>query len=416
MLHPYLLMTALYASLAVLAALDYSLTNLGFLDSFSGVRWLRVHLITLGMLTEVLFALMPALTALRARLPRPPMRWDIWLTLNAGLITLLIGIPLINPILIFAGGTLIFTAASLLFLQIRRLWPASAAPAAEDDSGGGRAFYLSGLAYLLLGIIVGTGLWLRWGEVLSIAAPKEVHIHANNWGFMSLVFAGLLVDLYPNITGRTFAWPRSITPILWLMNLGALGLVLGPWLASNWLLVPGMILHVTASAWLLLNIIWPLRAERKAWQPGLWQLVTSYVWFFAPIVGAIPVTFKLLDLPLIDLELNVPQVLIYGWVLQFGLAIIPYLFERVFLPATAPRLGGSWFSLAAIHTGATLIWLSIFAPDYQGLLQGLAYGLWTLALLSVVAVLWRLIRGELSRIESTNGIDVGGEALMPGVH
>lgn len=36
------------------------------------------------------------------------MRWDIWLTLNAGLLTLLVGIPLVNGALILAGGPLIF--------------------------------------------------------------------------------------------------------------------------------------------------------------------------------------------------------------------------------------------------------------------------------------------------------------------
>ena len=62
--------------------------------------------------------------------------------------------------------------------------------------------------------------------------PIEVHIHANNWGLMSLVFAGLLIDLYPQFTGRELAWPRSVKAIFWLMSWGALGLVLGPWTGS----------------------------------------------------------------------------------------------------------------------------------------------------------------------------------------
>jgi len=77
---------------------------------------------------------------------------------------------------------------------------------------GGRSFYLAGLSYLLLGIIVGSGLWFGWDTALRMAVPIEIHIHANNWGFMALVFAGLIVDLYPGFTGRTLAWPRSIQP------------------------------------------------------------------------------------------------------------------------------------------------------------------------------------------------------------
>ena len=48
-------------------------------------------------------------------------------------------------------------------------------------------FYLAGLAYLLFGIIVGSGIWFGWGQALGMANPTEVHIHTNIWGFMSLV-------------------------------------------------------------------------------------------------------------------------------------------------------------------------------------------------------------------------------------
>lgn len=76
-----------------------------------------------------------------------------------------IGIPLINATLILAGGTLVFIAASLLWLQLTGL------PSKTSSIGtsAGRNFYLAGLGYLLVGIIVGTGLWLGWGQALNIA-------------------------------------------------------------------------------------------------------------------------------------------------------------------------------------------------------------------------------------------------------
>ena len=98
----------------------------------------------------------------------------------------------INQPMIFAGGTLIFIAATLLLLQ---LW---------NVRGGGAPaslkFYITGIFYLLVGIIIGTGLWLNWSEALYIKVPLEAHIHANSWGFMSLVFAGLLAGR------RAFGW------------------------------------------------------------------------------------------------------------------------------------------------------------------------------------------------------------------
>ncbi len=114
MLSPYLLMVFLYMLLAVLTSLDASFTSFSLLPWFNGLRWLRVHFITLGVLIQAIFGLLPGLVAIHANRPRPAFRWDIWATLNSGLVVLLIGIPLINQYMIFTGGTLIFVAALLL--------------------------------------------------------------------------------------------------------------------------------------------------------------------------------------------------------------------------------------------------------------------------------------------------------------
>ena len=399
MTNPYLLMTLLYASLAVLAALDASLASLNLLPWFNGLRWLRVHLITLGLLTEIIFGLAPALAAVRAARPRPGVRWDIWLALNAGLLVLLVGIPLVNAALIFTGGTLVFSAALLLIGQLNGLRAPAAAGADHGAAGpSGRRFYLAGLGYLLLGVIVGTGLWLGWGPALRIQVPIEVHIHANNWGFMSLVFAGLLVDLYPDFAGRPLAWPRSLTPIFWMMTAGALLLVIGPWVKNELFSVPGILLHLSATGWLLTNVIAPLKAERAAWGPGLWHLVTAYIWIIAPVLVAPLILLKVPGFPGAGIEQNAPQALVYGWVLQFGFALIPYLFARFLFPERPAQLGGSWFSLAAVHLGGLALWASIFVKDYQTILHATAYALWAAALLPIVLQLWSLARAGWARL------------------
>ena len=395
MFNPYLLMTLLYIALAVLAALDSSLAGLNVLPWFNGLRWLRVHLITLGTLTEVIFAILPGLVADRAGLPRPKTRWDIWLTLNAGLIILLIGIPLVNTALIFTGGTLVFMATTLLIVQLNDLRKTT-----PTSIWTGRRFYLAGLSYLLLGIIVGTGLWLGWGTTLQIAVPIEVHIHANNWGFMSLVFAGLLVDLSPGFTGHPLAWPRSIKPIFWMMTLGALLLVLGPWLKNEAFSVPGIVLHLSATGWLLLNVIKPVWADRRKWSPGFWHLIIGYVWIIAPVLVAPLIILKVPGFPGAGIEQNAPQALVYGWVLQFGYALVPYVFTRLFLPDRPARLGGNWFSLITVNAGGIFLWASIFAGDAQTTLHAIAYALWVVSLVPIVLELWRIARDGLGRWES----------------
>ena len=398
MLNPYFLFALLYIMLAVLAALDSSLASLNLLPWFNGLRWLRVHLITLGTLTEIIFGLLPILVATRSGRPRPSIRWDIWLILNAGLLTLLVGIPLVNTPLIFVGGTLVVVATSMLVQHVHELRGAAVTPARTAPSG--RIFYLAGLSFFLLGIIVGTGLWLGWGEWLRIAVPIEVHIHANNWGFMALVFAGLIVDLYPDFAGRSLAWPQSLKPIFWMMTLGALLLVLGPWVQSTWFTVPGILLHLSATGWLLLNVIKPLRGERSAWGPGLWHLLTSYVWIIAPVLVAPLIILKVPGFPGAGIEQNAPQALIYGWVLQFAYALLPYLFTRFFLPNEPAKLGGNWFTLLTVHLGGVFLWASIFITDSYTVLHGTAYALWAASLIPIVLDLWRIARKGWSRLES----------------
>jgi cytochrome c oxidase cbb3-type subunit 1 len=408
-MNPYFLMVILYLSLAVLAAFDSAFAGLHLTPWFNGLRWLSVHFITLGAITQALFGLLPGLVSGR-RTGRFEFvfRWDIWIALNAGLVLLLIGIPLVNASLVISGGTLIFIAVILLIQQIRELRPAPAGPVPATAMG--KKFYLVGLAYLLLGIIVGSGLWFGWVGALHIAVPLEVHIHANNWGFLSLVFAGLLVDLYPHFAGRSLAWPRSVTPIFWMMTAGALGLVLGPWLQLGWFTVPGLLLHLAATLWLLLNVIKPLIGERRAWTPGILHLVTAYVWILAPVLVAPLVLLKLPGFPGTGVEQNAPQALIYGWALQFGLALIPYFFYRIFLPERPARLGGSWLSLIAVHAGSLLLWASIFSGAAQPALQGVAYLFWSLSMLLILAQLIRILNQGSNRSEKKDLAELAGKA------
>ena len=403
---PYFFMAFLYLLMAVLTALDAALTSFTLLPWFNGLRWLRVHFITLGVLTQITFGLLPGLVAIRTGQARPKFRWDIWATLNTGMLVLLIGIPLVNRTLIFSGGTLIFIAVVLLGLQLygMRVAPgASSTPPTDNeaDPRAGRKFYLMGLAYFLVGIIVGTGLWLGWVGALRIHTPIEVHIHANNWGLLSMVFAGLLVDLYPRFSGRQLAWPRSITPIFWLMTLGALGLVVGPWIASQYFIVPGLILHLVATIWLWLNFVQPAWKERCSWSPGMRHIALSYFWMLAPVLVAPLILLGVPGFPGAGIEQNAPQALIYGWVLQFGYAIVPFLFRRAFLPKEPAKLGGSTFSLVTVNLGGAFLWASIFVTSYTGILHGTAYALWTLSALPITAEIWGIVRDGLAWLETS---------------
>jgi len=401
MLNPYFISILIYLAVAILAAIDSSLVSLQLLPFVNGLRWIRVHMITLGVLTQLIFAISPMLVARRNGHEQPFFRWDIWALLNAGILALVYGISLINTPVILLGGTLIFLATGLLMAHLNAMKSKSESEMTSDDGHPnlGRKFYISGLAFFGLGIIIGTGLWLGWPAMLQMKVPIEVHIHANNWGLMSLVFAGFLVDLYPHITGRNFSNPKSINTIFWLMTLGALGLVLGPWTGEKFFTVPGLLMHVTATIWLLSNVIKPLRGDKLLRSPGIMHLTASYFWLLAPITAA---PLVLLDVPGVagaGIEANAPQALIYGWVLQFGFALLPYFFSRAVNPNKKTHsLGGSWAAFWMVNLGGVLLWLSIFIEPISGLLHGSAYLLWAASIAVIARQIWGMLPREVVRL------------------
>lgn len=396
MFNPYLLMALFYLFIALLAAVDASLTSLNLLSWFNGLRWLRVHFITLGMATEAFFGVLPWLVATRRGLPSPRTRWDIWLTLNAGLLILLVGIPIINGPLIFTGGALVFVAATLLALQLWQMRGEGTVPARISTH-----FYVMGLAYLLLGITVGTGLWLGWSGPLRIQVPVEVHIHANNWGFMSLVFAGLLVDIVPRWSRRELASNRVVNTIFWMMSIGALGLVIGPWLGGSLLFtVPGLVLHLSATIWMVGLTASNIRRAGLLRTPGAWHLLLSYAWIVAPVLVAPLIILGVPGFPGAGIEATAPQALIYGWVLQFAFALLPYFMRRFLAGEKSPSLGGTWLSVLAVNVGSGLIWASIFLTQQQAILHGTAYLFFVLSMLPIVWEMGTIGRTALQRLES----------------
>jgi len=389
---PYLITTLLYTFVAILMAADASFVSWNLLAAFPALRWVRVHIITLGILSQVIFGLLPGLVASFVKKPKPATRWDIWLTLNMGFIALVAGFSGVNHAMIFAGGTLIFISALLLFLH---LWTLR-----SGDAPASLKFYVTGLLYLLVGIIIGTGLWLNWSDALHIQVPLEAHIHANSWGFMSLTFAGLLVDFIPMVTGRALGSTRSVTAIFWGMALGAFFLVLGPWLGGNLpATIVGLILHIGTTVWLVVLMGRALKASGHLSTAGGWHLLASYIWILLPVlIAPLILTHVIAAGPV---EATAPQPLIYGWVLQFGIALIPYIARRTFLKDENPQLGGCWGSLTAVTFGSVLIWVSIFIPaPAKGILYGIGFAFYALALIHPMKEMFEIVRNGLKKFES----------------
>jgi hypothetical protein len=400
---PYYLMTGLYLLLAALFTLDSSMASLGWAPAFANLRWMRVHFITLGIFTQLVFGLLPILTARGLKLPKPRLNWLSWLLYNAGLVILLVGLPVIDKLMIGTGGTMIFAAVLVLMKDLhglRREALARDGRQACSDYATTR-FHLAGLFYLLVGVLVGTGLWIGWAAPLHIAIPKEVHVHSNLWGYTSLVFAGLIFDLFPALTRqRLFGRLRLDMLVFGSMAIGALGLVIGPWLDINWPAVAGLALHTIGTLVLLVQLLRFLAVEGKLRRPGAVQLVSAYLWLLVPVVVAPYIVAKASEnFPVAEVAGKGGPILIYGWIMTFLTALIPYFFETAFLSDRKIELRGSWFRLASLHLGSLFFWAGLFLPAIQAWLHAGAYLFWLAALLPVISGLYSTARSETEKME-----------------
>lgn len=413
---PYFLMTGLYLLLTALVTLDSALASAGLAPAFAGLKWMRVHFITLGVLTQLVFGLLPVLTAKGLNLPKPRMTWLTWLLYNSGLVILLIGLPIVNSQMIIAGGTLIFIAVLILMKDLVGL-----RRDAISRSGRGvcasyatTRFYLGGLAYLLVGVLVGTGMWIGWAEPLRIAIPKEVHVHSNLWGYTAMIFAGFIFDLFPALARQKLLGrgPRLEMAVFASMALGALGLVTGPWLNIGWPAVTGLTLHTLGTLVLLAALVRLVLRERSLRSPGGAHLVSAYLWLLVPVVVAPFIVAKASEyFPVDEVAGSGGPILIYGWILTFGLAVIPYFFAQVFQPNRAARLGGSWAGLVAAHAGSLLFWLGLFFPTAQAWLRAGAFLLWLMALLPMLIDIYMQASGGTGRMQQPESIVTSGDVI-----
>jgi len=186
--------------------------------------------------------------------------------------------------------------------------------------------------------------------------------------------------------------------IYWGMTIGAFGLVLGPWLGGS--LPPtaiGLISHIAATVTLVVLTFRAFKKRNQLIGAGAWHLISSYIWIIAPISMAPFIIFKVI--PSGPVESIAPQALIYGWVLQFGIALIPYIARRFFLQEENPQLGGNWMSVTAATAGSVLVWSSIFIVPARDVLYGIGFAFYTLSITPLLMNLFEIARDALKKFE-----------------
>lgn len=392
-LNPFSLMAGLYVTVGLFFAVLKGLEVLPGISGPSNLNWLRVHLITIGTITQMVFSLLPSILSRKLSIPDRTTRegWVQWLLLNGGFVLIVAGLVGTDSWTASIGATLVFVAVYRLLMGIVAAWKSSGRPVRESFR-----FYATAPVYLLFGITMAVSLLFDWWAPGGRIGVLEAHVHANVWGFLALIVAGMLFDLFPALTGGPMSRPRWISPTYNLLNIGAIGLVLGPWFNIHEVTIGGLIIYVAGTAFLLANLISTLVRNGNL-VPSSAHVVTAYLWMIVPVFFA---PFILLAPHMVDgpaVEAAATQGLVNGWVIGVVMGVLPRIL-RAWKKSDGPIFGveggredGSWLSVITLNLGVALVWSTavLTAPlaDQAATISG--YALIAVAWLPFLGRVWR---------------------------
>ena len=384
--NPFYLMAGLYFLVDACAVGLFALVTAGVIPPIAGLSWVRVHLLTIGVITQAIFGTLPWLVATLRGGPPPDARitWSTWLLVNGGFATLLMSMPAGHPIIAAAGGVSVFTAVVLMLASL--LLPGTRSSAGARTS---LPFFLSGPAFFLVGITMALGMLLGWPAPGGYFGLIEAHVHANVWGFLALVVAGVLLDRIPALLGVPLRFSSVVPATAWLLISGAAGLVIGPWAGILPLTVLGIGVYVTGTALLLANLVGTTLVAR-GWTANVTHLLIAYVWMVVPAVAAPLIVFATGQLPTSRVEAAAVAGLVAGWILQIVIgAFVPGLYRT---PPGKVAGEGSWLSVAVLNLGVLLIWVSpLVAESAASWVTATGYALIVVGLLPPLATLLRQV-------------------------
>ncbi len=418
--NPFFLMAGLYLTVGLLAVGGKLAGGTGLIDALPRLRWLTIHFVTIGAMTQALFGALPSLAASvrkgesrvngesagKDETPPARGRWLQWLALNASYPLVLLGMATGALTTAAVGATGVLFALALLVASVYRtnLGGRGADGSESDAAGGGLLRY-----YAIAPWFLGVGLLAAFGMLLNYHGPGgyfgslEAHVHANVWGFLALVAAGTLLAVIPALADAELRYPRLVPVTFWGVTLGAVGLVAGPWLAINPLTMAGLAVYVVGTLALLANLVGTWRAGGEWTDSRFAHVLGAYVWLVFPVPWAPLVLLFPETVPAAGIEAAAIEGLVFGWMLQLAMALLPSVVVALReTPGDVRKSIGEaahrppWLGVLAVNAGMLALWTTAF-PAFgavEELLTLGGYALVGLAWLGFLPGLWRALLGE----------------------
>ncbi len=358
---PFFLMAGLYLTVGLLAVVGKLAVGVGFIEPLSQLRWVMIHLVTIGAMTQALFGALPHLVnnvgSSTSRLS-PRFRWSQWIALNTGYPLILFGMTTGSTLVAVTGATIVLFALALLLVTVYRI-------SAESHGSLLSRYYRVAPWFLVVGILAAFGMLLNVHGPGGYFGSIEAHVHANVWGFLALVVAATLLQLVPALAGTELRYPRLKRVTFWGVTIGAVGLVSGPWLAMHVLTFTGLAIYVIGTIALLANIVGTTRASGYTNDARVGHIFGAYLWLIFPVPWAPLVLLFPNVVPGAPIETAAINGLVFGWMLQLAMVFLPIVigaFEEpegvvdVTSAVESSSYAPSWMGVVSINFGMLVLW------------------------------------------------------------
>ncbi|MFD1562365.1 hypothetical protein ACFR99_02105 [Haloarchaeobius amylolyticus] len=397
--NPFIVMAGLYLTVGLAAVVGALAVESGLVESLPRLRWVLIHLVTIGGLTQAVFGVLPSLvtaTDASARRPADSHRWLQWLALNAGYPLLLLGMATGTTLVSITGATIVLGALGLLVSTVLRT-------TGRATPRGLSRYYRLAPWFLVVGILAAFGMLLGIHGPGGYLGSLEAHVHANVWGFLALIVAGALLTLLPALLEAELRYPRLVSVTFWGLTIGVVGLVAGPWLARHEVTILGLASYVVGTGALLANVVGTYRRSDRNHTRRIALVLGAYLWLAFPVPWA-PFVLLVPDaVPAGAIEIAAINGLIFGWMLQLAMAFLPVVAAAFAQPVAdrgvveavaavaAEHPQPSWIQVGSVNLGMLALWLT--AVPVLGELAASA----TLAGFALIAVAWALFVVSLWR-------------------